>query len=110
MFSNDSTLFEFPSEDRAELRHGSVTVPASYTGRCPDYATNCGRILRWDEYLAIILGLSAYCFHISMLVFLMGQGLKSKSYFSSAFYRLYCVLGAAEILHATQVTVKIELC
>lgn len=110
MFSNDSISFDVPSEDRGEQHHDFPTVPPTYVGRCPDDVTNCGRILRWDEILVVALDLPAYFFHTSMLVFIAVQVFKGDAYFSSAFYRFYCVLGIAEILHATQVDINIGLC
>ncbi|KAI1709879.1 srg family chemoreceptor domain-containing protein [Ditylenchus destructor] len=77
-----------------------TTTP--FVGRCPPEAVDCGRILSAWEIFMLSAAVIAFIFQIALFNFLTRLVLSGHEYFSSPFYRLFCVLTFVEILHGLQ--------
>ncbi|KAI1692613.1 srg family chemoreceptor domain-containing protein [Ditylenchus destructor] len=77
-----------------------TTTP--FVGRCPPDAVDCYRILSAWEIVTLCIALIAFVFQIALFNFLIRQVLSGHEYFSSSFYKLFCVLSFIEILHGLQ--------
>ncbi|KAI1706710.1 srg family chemoreceptor domain-containing protein [Ditylenchus destructor] len=80
----------------------TIQTTTPFVGRCPPDAVDCYRILTAWEIVTLSIAVIAFIFQIALFNFVIRQVMSRHEYFSSSFYKLFCVLSSIEILHGIQ--------